>query len=641
MEGSGRRTLRAVFAALLFLAGGVVLVIVRPGPDGSSAEGPASEPAQPLLAEAVATVFPAEGATWLLELGRDDGEYLMGLFFDALEALGDAGPLPAIADGPEACLREVSAPVFVTVYLPNVPPSRIMVTERNLAQSVVGAARQVFEGLTEATAPARPEANRVRIDVILEAAPFPVASRKAFAEEEFGEPVGVALQSGSKTAFFLPGDIADSRANRHVEALHVVCRDTGLSSSAWREPSVTMWRLRAAGFVNTAPGSRHALESPRGLTPVGQLTLAKLLRSCRLAGGYLVDVQRKDGTFLANWDPASNLRAGCDSLPEQAAAAGALGVLCELRSREEYVKACYESLSHLMQFTEEDPRDPRMFFARRREVCREFQELEATASVLAALCHYHRASGLAEPEDWIAALAEFLLYMQREDGLFELAYDPETGTRSTPLQGASNRKAIVPQARAALALCLAHREVDVPRFLVGARRALDRLQEQDRSRAVPYSATEARWLASALLECSAFVTAGRYEEWASRIALARREAQLGGNDAPAEDLAGGTRSALPPRAGPTADDLVVFTSVCMMNPETASESLGAARQAARYLMRLQYLEENSYYLPHPDDARGGFREQPGTNVVQLGTLEATLRGLVNLARLELQRSQND
>lgn len=474
--------------------------------------------------------------------------------------------------------------------------------------------------------------------MVRDSKPLSVADRKAFAEQGFGAPVGVALESKGKTAWFLPADIVDFRAGTNLQMLHVVCRDAGLGIAAWREPAVTVWRLRTVGFVNASGGSRYALASPRGLTPLGEPTLARLLRSVRLAGRYLVAVRRENGSFLTYWDAASGLRGGCDSVAEQAAAAGALAELCELRPREEYLNACYESLSYLMQFTNSDPQNPRMAFTGRQEVCRLVWELEASAQVLEAMCRYRAASGLTEPDDWIAALAEFLLFMQLEDGSFDLQYDAESGTHTTPEKGVGQ---VVPQAKAALALCLAYRELNVLRFLDGARRALKRLMEGDQSRSEPYSAHEARWLVSALLECSAFLSGREYQEWAGRIAAARREVQLAENGAPADDLIGGTGSALPPKAGPTADDLVVFASVCMMKPEAESEAFAAARRAGRYLMGLQYLEENSYYLPDPAAGRGGFREQPGANIIRLQTLESALRGLVKLTRLELQGRSDD
>ena len=74
----------------------------------------------------------------------------------------------------------------------------------------------------------------------------------------------------------------------------------------------------------------------------------------------------------------------------------------------------------------------------------------------------------------------------------------------------------------------------------------------------------------------------------------------------------------------------------MMDAPDRAENLAAARRAATWLMHVQYLPENSYYLPDPDAAVGGLREQIGGNVIRVQTLESALRGLTMLARLELQ-----
>jgi hypothetical protein len=74
----------------------------------------------------------------------------------------------------------------------------------------------------------------------------------------------------------------------------------------------------------------------------------------------------------------------------------------------------------------------------------------------------------------------------------------------------------------------------------------------------------------------------------------------------------------------------------MMDPLGEGDSLLAARRAAGYVMQLQYLPENSYYLPYPDASLGGFREQLNGNIVRVQTLESALRGLVSLSQLEVQ-----
>jgi hypothetical protein len=277
-----------------------------------------------------------------------------------------------------------------------------------------------------------------------------------------------------------------------------------------------------------------------------------------------------------------------------------------------------------------------MAFTRRQEICHVVWELEATASTLEAVCRFRRATARTDVDPWIAALAEFLLFMQRDDGLCYVQFDADVRAKSTPIAA----RGTVPQAKAALALLLAYRELQVPRYLVAARRLLDALEAE-----VPandgYTAAEARWLVSALhelAECSGGETG---TERVARIADARREQQLAPADAPSPDLAGGSLGAFPPTAGTTADDLIVFATACEMGAGDPVANRESARLAAGYVMHLQFLTENSYYLSSPGDGRGGVREQLGSNIVRLPTMDAALRGLTMLAEIEMRSLADD
>jgi len=575
-----------------------------------------------------AAVIPPEGALWPVQLSREDGDRLMEVFFAALAEGGESqGAEPAFGPG---LAESADAPVFVTVFAPGAPAVRACGRKGTLAGGVRDAAAQVRE---RAAAGLNADELRVRIDVLQEALPFPEQQRMAFAQVQIGEPAGVALQSGGRQFWFLPADIVDYQAATNDAVLLLLCRQAGLEPMRWRSPGLRMWRLRTVGFVNSEPGSRYCLESPRGLVPLREPGVARLLRACRLGAGYLLRVQQTDGTFVTYRDAATGLRGGCGSAAEQAVAAGALAMQGELRPNAEYPPACYRCLSSAMASTDTDAANPRMAFTRRQEVCNIAFELETSAQVLEALCRYRRTSGLAEPDAWIASLAEFLLFMQRDDGLFELAYDGRSGERSNP---GPNADSPVPQAKAATALLLAHRELAVPKYLAAAQRALAALRVRQAARETPCEAREARWLAAALREAAPLLPGQGCVEWLGRLAAARRKAQLLAGDVPADDLVGATLGRFPPAAQATADDLVVFASACMIDAPDRAENLAAARRAAAWLMHVQYLPENSYYLPDPDAAAGGLREQIGGNVIRVQTLESALRGLTMLARLELQ-----
>jgi len=629
------------------------------GPGGRSAGPSSATPSRVVQSNSRAAgpqedaVIPPEGAEWPVNIGSEDEAYLMAV---ALEAMSPAGATRATggdvsgkvtgsagdsasgqAAAPAACVSKSSAPVFVTAYAVRMVPRRATAQRGSLAESTRQAAKQILQ---EAHGAMAPTLLRVRIDVLREARPLPVEKRIELARREFGAPFGLALNNGT-FAFFLPADAVGYPAETSEGIMESFCLQAGLDAASWRRPDLKMWQLDAASFVNGAPGKQYALPCARGLTPAGDLTVSKLLRACRLAGDYLTRVQREDGAYVSYVNPTGGLRGGCDSVSEQAAVAGALAALCEVRPRPEYLKSCHEALSYVMRGTDSDTFKGKMMFTQRQEVCRLVWEMEATAQTLEAMCRYRHASGLSQTDPWMAGLAEFLLYMQRDDGLFELKYDVETQSRTTPGAGAG---LVTPQAKAALALTLAYRELQTPRYLAGAQKALDRLLRNEGSRKQLYSAEEARWLVSAARQASVLAPGEegeRYVSWAVRIATARRKCQLAPEDVPWPDLVGGTLAKFPPTAGATADDLVVFGSACIMDPLGEGDNMLAARRAAGYLLQLQYLPENSYYLPDTEAALGGFREKLNGNIVRVQTMESALRGLVILVELEVQGMTKD
>ncbi|MFO8006377.1 MAG: prenyltransferase/squalene oxidase repeat-containing protein [Candidatus Brocadiia bacterium] len=620
---SARHRLAALFMAAL-VAGLILLTIGWGRLWSAGQQAPAPPAARPPDADAF---LPRRDGQWPVELGRSEQACMLGVFLDSLQALRN-GRQPA---NHEPCADGPGAPLFVTAYWPGQTSVRVRAAEPNLADSMVEAARLVAQRLEGDWPEGRP---RVRVDVLREALRFPAGKRLMFAEQVTGVPYGLGIARPDEPVFFLAADCVGWEAADNLGMLRAVCRRAGLEAHQWRRSQVDVYRLQTQGFINDTAGSRRPLPSPRGLVPVGRTSLPNLLRSCRLAADYLVGVQQRDGSFLMFTDPATGLEGGCQSLILEAEAAGALGVFCELRSDTERVEALRVAVAHAMQYTDLDPRRVHLAVTSRAETCHKAGEMEESAQVLEAMCRLRRSSGETEPDPWIRALADFLLFMQDDDGTFSLAYDPESGTRSTPPDGADP---LVAQARGALALALAYRELGTARFLRGAQRALDAALAIENASVTP---RQARWLVSAALHVTPFLPDERYLTRAREAAASRRQHQLTEQSAPADDLVGGTLDEYPPRSDQTADDLVTFAGAAAMGLEMEA-NLAAAERAARYLMRLQLLPENSYYLPDPNARTGGFREQPSLNVVKLPTMDSALRGMVLLTRLKLQGSDHD
>ncbi len=576
-------------------------------------------------------ILPAHDQTWDVGVDAADAAYLVGYFLDCLAARNVGRRAPEAQDPPASCAEATDAPVFVSVYIPGEPRLRTAAREQTVLDSV----RTTVDRLLRQVGGLIPaEALRIRIDIMTDARRMPVPQRELFAARGLGEPCGVALQSGEKLSVLLPADIADKRATNHLDLMRLACRDVGLDEAAWSRDQVDIWRIRCRGFLNIGPGGRYVVASDRGLVPMGDATVARLLRSVRTASDYLVGSKEEDGSFRGYWNPATALSLGCQSIVDQAAAAAALGASCSLRPSEETLQACHEAISYVMHYTDADPVNPSRAITRREETCRTVLELEASSEALLALCRYRAASGKTEPDAWILALANFLVSMQREDGLFNTKFDSEERLALLPKR---DEDRLVVHAKALEALCAAYAVVPAPNILAAARRGLEAMQGMhvgEDGSVRDYSASEARRLSSAVLEFSALNDAEAYLPWIENVVSQRLPHQLTEGDDPPSDMLGGTLAGFPPKAGQTADDLCAYAAACALGVPEQQRFLDAARRSAVYIMRLQYLPENSYYVSPTVLSTGGIREQVGMNVVSLRTMEAALNGLTMLAQLE-------
>jgi hypothetical protein len=616
-----------VEAAVLFLLALALAVPVLLLAHGRALAAPGPAAAAPAPDEKA--FVPLKGGSWPVSIDAAQAGRLMGAFFDTLSALAKGGPAAEQADKGGG----VDAPVFVTVFAPGGARYREQARAGGLGASVQEAAREFFK---ESGGQLAPAALRARIDVVRSVRLLPAAERLAIAERGLGEPLGFAVRVGTEMRFFLAPDVVDYRAETNTEMLNALCRRAGLGVSDWRKEDVPVWELKTIGFMNDTGGSRRVLPSARGLASSVLVSTAALVRATRLAGDYMVTARGDDDSFLTLWDVLSGLRGGCESLTEQASAAAALTELGALGTGGNYLGVCYDAISFAMRSTDLDPHDPSMAFTSRQEVCQELLQTEASARVLEALCRFHRASGLAEPLPWIRAVAQFLLYMQRDDGRFELKYDPAGPSKITPLKLAD---AVGPQAAGALALALASRELGRPELLQAAQKALDGIAAAADPAARAWKPQEAADLMDAILAVNQAAPQERNLRLAAQVAACRRKAQLDEADAPAPDLAGAGLDAWPPTASAAAADLNVFAAACLLDPEQRKQNEAAAEGAARYLMRLQFVPENSYYMPDPKAGLGGFRELTGSNIVHLQTVDNALRGLIKLTQVKLSENE--
>ena len=629
MEKQTRESRRREKAILFLLAACVVPVVV------GLAWGPLHKTAPPGLAPPPpAALAPEPSFDSAVALGEEDQQYLMSLFLDSLKP---SGPAAGDTAAPEACRRVVDRTVFVTLYAPDQRPLRASAREKSLQETVQVLARRVLsQEEFQKKGFDRTEQLRVRFDIVTEEQDLPLDRREQFALLGVGAPLGIVLRFEGRGHAFLPDDVAERSALSYMDMFEALSREAELLPGSWREKQCHASVLRAESFVNSAPGSSNCLSLLRGLPLIREAGIAQVRRSCRLAADYLVHTQREDGSFAAVFQAATGSPEAGGDLRSQARAVSALARFCSWQGEKDgpHITSCRGALAWLLRHVYA-PKDVGIAFVRSSEG--EAPSLRDSAAVLHALCAYRQAAGDETLDDLIARLGNFLLFSQQEDGSFGSVPAPGTD-KATPPE--SPRPDWDSQAEAAGALALVYGELKAPQFLLGSRKALDYLKGQ---REVSEQLQSARSYVTAVRELSRFLPVEAYTQGVRTIVERLLEMQLTAEEAPTPDLAGGAMRAYPPLVGETAADLECFLGgwlIAASSNEAGTIAFSvvarpAALNAGRYLVQFQFLPENSYYLAEPVAALGGFRQQPGSNLITLESVQQALDGLRLLAQAML------
>ena len=628
MEKRTLERLQREFAPLFVLAVLLVPVIVALGWGHLASQRPKRPPDEVTGSFLLAPTMLGDQPP---ELADADRASLLQLLFECLEALKASRPLPVPAGITELCTQKLDAAVFATIYAQDRGSVRAMAREATLAESTSLAARRLFEHPSFAAKGFR-EAERLsaQLDIVTEEEPLPPVQRRQFALLELASPFGLALWHKGTPRVVLPGDIAaDKRVANHLDMLRVLCQEAGLQPDGWQGKKQRVCLLRTDSFISAAPGSTQAMRLVRGLPHVREAGLASAMQSRRLAADYLVRNQQADGWFTGSQDALTGMVSGRRSMRAQARAAAALARFCAMAGAqsEKEQAACRRALVPMWQCVQVSAAQPSMAFVKPPGEAGE-PSLADSAAVLRAFCECRRLTQEKTWDDVIGRLGSFVLLLQREDGGFGAAEEP---TEGQALSAMPSGDAAV-QAEAALALALAYEVAGDPRFLLGARKALDHLG--DDRQALGQTGAACTFIA-AVLKLATFLP------WDSHAPAARRAletimaSQLSAEDAPAPDLVGSTMRGFPPPSDRTAAELEALAGGWLLGQSCPDGDLGQLRgalrqaslNAARYVVHLQFIPENSYYLANPDAVQGGFRSQPGSNAVTLESVQCALDGL--------------
>ncbi len=285
------------------------------------------------------------------------------------------------------------------------------------------------------------------------------------------ETIDSNLLSSNRPLKFVPDFVFGFDNHRADELLRT---QSGKKADAWASTTKEYFRFRSESFVEAA-GRKEGLVLTRGQAPPPELS-EEALRAGALDGGhYLVSHMAANGRYiyLANMATGrqSNPAQGGYSLPRHAGTTYFLAELYRITRAPFLLEPIERAIGHMADLVVAGgcagttPEGTAFVCVSDRGQAT--SDLGSTALAVVALAEYKRATGSSRFEGMMNEMAEFLLYMQREDGSFAHRYNLRTHTID------QETELLYYSGEASLALARMHLVTGEARYLQATEAALD------------------------------------------------------------------------------------------------------------------------------------------------------------------------
>jgi len=388
-------------------------------------------------------------------------------------------------------------PVVVTVWHDGERSARVEGRGATVAAALEAAAAEMSKSpdLSSLSAAER-RAARIQVDIVTARAPLlqDVVGLELFALHPGIEGLG-AITAGPEEHLLLPDDLVryrllvsqkplpavpDLRVGIDMKrANSILAINERITLRAWDALDRSYFRFRTDGFVEP-PGGGAPLPLERGIPAGPELTAENLRRAAIEGGRYLVAHLAENGRYIYEVDLASGRASDPTkprpySLPRHAGTTYFLAELYRLTGEKFLLEPIERAFGHFAELVEQGgcrgktPRGASFACVHQREDKR--ANLGSTALAVVALAEYKRATKSTRFDQLTRELAEWILFMQREDGTFAHLYDVGRAQRDEEAQ------LLYFSGEAALALARMHAVYGDERYIRGAELAIDRLVE--------------------------------------------------------------------------------------------------------------------------------------------------------------------
>jgi AMMECR1 domain-containing protein len=480
--------------------------------------------------------------------------------------------------------------------------------------------------------PLQAEPDRIQIDLLdgdFVSMPKPyTSSNSRIAAADLIDPggEGIAVETEGRAIYLLPIELLvqdcfdeDAAAQHAEDLLNRAMRSAGLEEQAWLSPQVRLSRFRTTAFVED--WSREAvLRVVRGGIPVQEPDRNRLLASARSGGNYLVRMQQRDGSFHYSYDPLEDrFSSRTYNILRHSGTALSLFDLYRATREVRYLEAARRAVEFLK--TRFRPTPNRGLYVLDNDGK---AKLGACGLALQALVNQMELDPPSVDRENAKRIAAQILAMQAADGSFR-SYHPVRGDEPT------GSVSLYYPGEAILGLVRFHALSGDRKLLVAARRGADYLvSAQRRSGQLPPDA----WLMQAL---EALLKAGRNRNYAVHL-LALADAMIAEqySESDPSGYAGGFKPGLPrstPAASRAEGMLSAYRVAVSVGDPRAPKIAAALKASAQFQLSQQFNLTNSFFLPKPDRAAGGFRASLTSMRIRIDFVQHNISSLLGIAEV--------
>ena len=605
----------------------------------------------------------AGGAGWILDAARH-----------AIES-GSVATIHKAAAVPPEVARPRDTVLLLTVYGAGQNPQSPALIDRPPSKSS-GQGRATFQGagssLREALEKAvsnvlgaqqfRPAqghdvlTSRIKLDVLI-GRPEPIDKPAPEGEGDTAEDLidvgadGIEIDAGKTKRYLPPSELiydaivaADPGFQEGSDLLDGAMEAAGLSKDAWHSEAVKLYRFRTASFVEDSTHTR-SLPVVRGFVTNQEITRARLLSAARAGGDYLVRAQQPSGQFDYEYDALSNTVPGNRyNIIRHAGAAVSLFDLYEETKDHRYLESALRAVDYLktrfqlapaeLEAHEMDPA------SRTTKAYRlNFQgsgtqaiyvldydgksRLGANGLALLALTKEIRLAPKPSDKTMADGLAVAITQVQRTDGSLGMYY---SASKEEEEEGYS----LYYPGEAMLGMMELYRLTRNPRLLATVKRGADYLIDSERAQeSLPADA----WFIQALELLHEFDPSTKYTAHAIDLAQAMTAAQY--TPSAPEGFAGAVSPGLPratPAGSRSEGTLAGYRLARALGDARAPGMLAAIESSAIFQMSQQFNPDNSFFLPDPARALGGFHESIISMRIRIDYVQHNVCALLALAK---------